>query len=307
MEIFECKSMEKYDFAGISEAELQDSAGDGEDYKLFNTYRFGLYRKLTGIRLKSHNVVDSIQFVYDKNDCTGVYGGNGGTLNEFTLKDGEFITQIDWTTGLYEGNPIPVVACITFQTNLGRKFSGGQETTCRDTKKHSQQVPNGYCYYSFGGRYERFFMGFDVLYYRPINLSTFDDTLFAENKSRITEIRLNTGWVVDGIQVVYDGDKEAHYHGGTGGSRTTFKLQNDEYIISISGKIGKYQYQDYNTLCCVEIRTNKGRSISGGSTKGCSNMKDFSYSANNGEQIFSLCGSYHGYMREIAVSSCIPV
>lgn len=134
-----------------------------------------------------------------------------------------------------------------------------------------------------------------------MNLLRFDDMLHVQGRKRITEIRLNTGWVVDGIQLVYDGDKATHFHGGPGGSRTTLKLQPDEHICCISGKIGGYEYQKGDTLCHIEISTDKGNSICGGTMQGCSNMKEFCYRAEAGEQIFAMAGEYSGYMRNLEV------
>ncbi len=302
MELYEVKSTAEDDFGCKREVlSLSGEINEEESYETFDNRNFGYNRKFTGIRIMSGAVVDAIQFVYNTNECTPWYGGAGGTLSEFNFKEGEYLTRVDWVMGMWEDYPLEVVAQITFQTNLGRKFSAGNKDKCRNIKNHYYQAEEGAYYHSFAGKYDRYLLGFGTAYYRLQKLLRFDDTLYVQNMLRVTEIRLNAGWVVDGIQLVYDGNKEAHYHGGTGGTRYTLQLQNDEYITSISGKTGKYQYQRGDTLCTIEIRTNKGRSLSGGSMDGCSDMKDFSYTAGDGEQIFALSGDYSVYMRSIDV------
>lgn len=302
MELYEVKSIAEDDFGCKREVlSLSGEVNEEESYETFDNRNFGYNRKFTGIRIMSGAVVDAIQFVYNTDECTPWYGGAGGTLSEFNFKEGEYLTRVDWVMGMWEDYPLEVVAQITFQTNLDRKFSAGNKDKCRNIKSHYYQVEEGAYYHSFAGKYDRYLLGFGTAYYRLQKLLRFDDTLYVQNMLRVTEIRLNAGWVVDGIQLVYDGNKEAHYHGGTGGTRYTLQLQSDEYITSISGKTGKYQYQRDDTLCTIEIRTNKGRSLSGGSMDGCSDMKDFSYTAREGEQIFALSGDYSVYMRSIDV------
>ena len=270
-------------------------------YKEFDTYDFGLYKKLSGIQIRSGWVVDAIGFVYNT-DKSLMYGGSGGNLDTFSLQDGEFITQVDWTIGKFEYYPKPVVCTIRFTTNLGRVFSAGSAHECENLHNYTLKAADGMCYHSFKGRYDSYLLDINVSRSIPINWYEFDDAFYAHSMRRITEIRINSGWVVDGIQIVYDGDKESDYHGGTGGSRTTLKLQDDEYITTVSGKTGKYAYQNDVTLCKIVFKTNKGRTISGGTTERCSNMMDFSFEALEGDQIFALSGSYSGYMRTIRIS-----
>lgn len=302
MEVHKCRSMAEDDLDREATRSLLASAENGEEetYETFDDRNFGLYKKFTGIRIRSGYVVDAIQFVYNKDECTTWYGGPGGSMSEFFFKEGEYITQVDWLTGMWEDYPLEVMAYVSFRTNLGREFSAGKKDKCREIKSYYFS-DDGKCYQSFSGKYDRYFLGFDLAYQRPIGVLRFNDALYVQNRLRVTEIRLNAGWVVDGIQFVYDGNKETHYHGGMGGTRTTLKLQKDEYITSISGKTGNYQYQGGDTLCHLEIWTNKGNSISGGSTQGCSDMKDFSYEAEKGEQIFALRGKYSSYMRKLWV------
>lgn len=270
-----------------------------EEFHNFNEQQFGRYKRFRGVRIRSGSVVDAIQFIYDKDDSLGWYGGPGGALSEFFFADGEFITRVDWTTGMWEDYPLFVTAYVCFRTNKGREFAAGKKNTCRQCQNHTVCADEGMYFHSFSGRYERYFLGFDTCYHRTMNLLKFDDTLHVQGRRCVTEIRLNTGWVVDGIQIVYDGDKQTSFHGGPGGSRTTLRLASDEHISCISGKIGKYEYQVGDTLCHIEITTDKGNCICGGTMQGCSNMKDFCYRAEAGEQIFAFTGEYSVYMRSL--------
>jgi hypothetical protein len=302
MEMYGCRSIAEDDFNNGAEMVLQISAENEEEISYnFDNREFGNYKRFAGIRMRTGCVVDAVQFVYNDDKNTRWYGGPGGNLQEFFFQDGEFVTRIDWTTGMWEDYPLPVVACITFCTNKGRKFTGGSADSCKDTKSYTIQAKEGKYYHSARGKYGRYLLDFDTFYYRPMNLVRFDDTLYVQSRERVKEVRINTGWVVDGIQFVYDDDEEASYHGGPGGSQKTLRLQEDEHICRISGKVGKYLYQEGETLCHIEIFTDKGNSVSGGTMQGCWNTKEFCLKAEDGEQIFALTGEHLEYMRQLDV------
>jgi hypothetical protein len=131
----------------------------------------------------------------------------------------------------------------------------------------------------------------------------FDDSQRVQDKKRITEIIIRSGLILDGIQFIYDGDTaDTHYHGSRSGEEHHYQLADDEYIVSIKGKTAKYSYSDVRVVCHIEISTNKGNVYSGGLSQECSEIKDFAYTAGDGEQIFALSGSYKGYMSELNVT-----
>jgi hypothetical protein len=72
--------------------------------------------------------------------------------------------------------------------------------------------------------------------------------------ARISGVRVRGAEVVDSIQVLYtlsDGSPvEGPRHGGTGGSETVFRLDDDEYIIGLSGRYGDH-------IDSLSILTNK--------------------------------------------------
>ncbi len=271
----------------------------------FDDERFGLYKTLTGIQCRAGGVVDAIQFVYDKSSKTRWHGGSGGYLSEFSLNADEHIIEYEYVTGMYGSYPMPVVAYIAFKTDKGRTFTVGNRSSCASTKNHTVKADPGTYFQSFYGTFDKYLIQFKS-YWRSIGLLRFDDTFFAQTKSKITKVLLHTGCVIDGIQFVYDNDKPAPFHGGHGGGAETFELNEDEYITSISGKTGLYQFSDGETLCSLTISTNKGRSISRGTTQWCSQLRDFSYTAPPGDQILAFTGNYSGYMRDIEVGMFAP-
>ncbi len=66
----------------------------------------------------------------------------------------------------------------------------------------------------------------------------FDDGQTANRK--IVEVKINSGWYVDAIQLVYSGvgGGPTPKHGGGGGTLKVFKLAADEDIVEVGGKHG---------------------------------------------------------------------
>lgn len=275
---------------------------DDEDCRIFDTYHVGEYSILSEIRIMAGWVVDAIQFVYNKDDCTPLYGGPGGEPLSLSLQDGEHIIRVDWITGIWTGcYKDELIAYICFYTNFGNTLSAGNPDKCIQTTLHTKIAESGKYFYAFKGRSDDYLLGFDALYMREEDWYMFNDASYVQAMHRLSEIRINSGYVVDGIQLVYDDNIETHYHGGPGGSCTTMKLQDGEYITSISGKIGEYNYQDGKTLCSIKFLTSNGRSISGGTASECRNLEDFAITAADDMQIFALEGCYSHYMRYVTV------
>jgi hypothetical protein len=84
-------------------------------------------------------------------------------------------------------------------------------------------------------------------------------------EARVLEVRVYSGKYVDAIQMVYilpDGRVlESARHGGSGGSRNSFRLDSDEYITGISVRYGEF-------LDSIRIHTNKKTSQAFGGSGG---------------------------------------
>lgn len=275
-----------------------------KEYKFceeFNSKWDGQYGRLTGIRVRAGAVIDAIRFDYDGDSSKELYGGEGGTFSEFKFEDGEFIKMLDFTMGLYGNFPVPVVCFMYVKTNKGRIFKAGTEGKCKDEQRFTFAEEEGKCWHTFQGKYAKYLIDLPRASCRMEGEYRFDDAAFAQDKSRITEIRLYTGWVVDGIQIIYDGDQKTPIHGSKTDTYKSIKLSDGEYITSIEGATGNYMYQGPNTLCRLTIKTNMGRSVTGGTGQACSELKEFCYKAEADEQIFAIAGKYRGYMNSVEV------
>lgn len=267
----------------------------------FNSNWDGKYARLTGIRVRAGIVIDAIRFDYDGDSSKELYGGEGGTLSEFKFEDGEFIKMLDFTMGLYGDFPVPVVCFINVKTSKGRIFKAGTEGNCKDEQRFTFAEKDGKCWHAFKGKYAKYLIDLPKAYDRMEGEYHFDDAGFAQDKSKITEIRLYAGWVVDGIQIIYDGNHNTPIHGNKTGTYKSIKLSDGEYITSIEGATGNYTYQGPDTLCQLTIKTNMGRSITGGTGQECIELKEFCYKAEVDEQIFAIAGKYRVYMNSVEV------
>lgn len=94
--------------------------------------------------------------------------------------------------------------------------------------------------------------------------SEFSDPDIPE-EARVLEVRVFSGKYVDAVQMIYilpDGRvREGARHGGSGGSRNSFRLDSDEYITGISVRYGEF-------LDSIRIHTNKKTSQAFGGSGG---------------------------------------
>ncbi|WP_131009589.1 DUF6765 family protein, partial [Clostridioides difficile] len=128
---------------------------------------------------------------------------------------------------------------------------------------------------------------------------TFDDTQFAKNRNRVTKIILRGAYIVDAIQLVYDGKYKTPMHGETlGGSMVSLDLDADDYIVKISGSMGLYEGgESYpksptRTIGKITFLTKKGKTITAGCETMFKSYGNFTLEAPAGKQIFALQGSY---------------
>jgi hypothetical protein len=83
--------------------------------------------------------------------------------------------------------------------------------------------------------------------------NTFSDLQIPDG-ARVVEVQVRSGEQVDSVQMVYglpDGrTAQGPRHGGSGGGANVFRLDDDEYIVGISGRCGLH-------IDSLSIRTNK--------------------------------------------------
>jgi hypothetical protein len=113
--------------------------------------------------------------------------------------------------------------------------------------------------------------------------------------ARVLEIQVRAGDAVDSVQMLYllsDGrTTPGQQHGGMGGQLNTFRLDNDEYLVGISGRYGNY-------LDSIKFQTNKRTSPVYGGRGG---SRDFSLTVPAGYQAVGFAGRSGNYIDAIGL------
>ena len=111
----------------------------------------------------------------------------------------------------------------------------------------------------------------------------------------LREIRINAGFYVDGIQLVYsDADGvlvEMPHIGGKGGLHHTLTLDADEYVTGVSGRCGRY-------IDSIRIQTNKRSTDSFGGSGG---GEEYHYEAAANGEIVGFVGRADWYVDQLGV------
>ena len=114
--------------------------------------------------------------------------------------------------------------------------------------------------------------------------------------SRLTVIHTYAEWVVNALRFDYadaaGGVGECPQIGGLGGDHHVFYLDEDEYLIGISGRAGWY-------IDSIQFRTNKRRSLLYGGVGG---DRDYAFEAPAGYEIVGLFGRSGWYIDSLGVT-----
>ena len=124
--------------------------------------------------------------------------------------------------------------------------------------------------------------------------SAFADQL-PQSGARVVEVQINAGNYVDSVQIVLalpDGRSfTTPRHGGSGGSRNTFRLDSGEYIVGISGRCGDY-------IDSIQFQTNRRESqLYGGSGGG----RDYQISVPADNQVVGFTGRAGIYLDAVGL------
>lgn len=115
------------------------------------------------------------------------------------------------------------------------------------------------------------------------------------NAARIREIKLTSGWFIDSIQVNYvDTDGSTHSLpgiGGNGDNEHHFVLEEDEYLVGVSGRSAKY-------LDSIRFHTNKRVSPTYGGEGG---ETEYSFLAPEGSEVVGFFGRADWYIDAIGI------
>jgi predicted flap endonuclease-1-like 5' DNA nuclease len=113
--------------------------------------------------------------------------------------------------------------------------------------------------------------------------------------ARIREVQVTSGWFVDSIQVAYvdaGGSKQAlPGFGGNGAEEHQFALEEDEYLVGISGRSAQY-------LDSIRFHTNRRVSPTYGGDGGDA---EYSFLAPEGSEVVGFFGSADWYVDAIGI------
>jgi len=241
--------------------------------------------RVAEVRVRSGNMVDSVQMVYALADNRIVvgprHGGPGGNSNSFLLDPDEYITGLSGRYGDYLDALRIITNKRTSPTYGGR---GGRIDFRVDVPSWNMAIgfagragqyvdALGLVYASIYSQQNRYLAG--TIPARPGRLlqtaiaggnggNAFADRNVATG-ARISEIRIRSGERVDSLQVVYmlsNGTlQEEPRHGGTGGNAFVFTFDPDEYLVGIAGRAGQM-------VDSIRIITNKRTSLTFGGRGG---------------------------------------
>jgi hypothetical protein len=263
------------------------------------------------VQVRSGDYVDSVQLVYSLSDGRTVvgpqHGGTGGELSVFHLDADEYLIGISGRTGTY-------IDSIRFQTNkrISPTFggSGGSREFRVDIPANAQVT-------GLAGRAGNYLDAIGLTFI-PIRRGFFSDFGSAQQPGQtslaggsggtafldgdvpagagIVEVRVQAGNFVDSIQMIYnlpDGRSlEAVRHGGEGGRAATFRLEQGEYIVGLSGRCGTY-------VDSLRIHTNRRTSQLFGGSGG---DRDFRIDVPDGNQATGFMGRSGTYIDAIGLT-----
>jgi len=260
--------------------------------------------RVVEVRIRSGEMVDSVQMVYGLRDGRTVmgprHGGPGGGLNSFRLDPDEYIIGLSGRHGKYLDSLRIITNKRTSPAYGGRGGSGDYRV----------DVPPGNQAIGFTGRTGQYVDAIGLVYtqiYTPQRRDVAAPIAARPGKimqtalaggsggvefadrtmpggSRIAEIRIRSGERIDSLQVVYlfsDGRlQEGPRHGGTGGNAFVIRFDPDEYLTGISGRAGEM-------VDSIRIITNKRTSLTFGGRGG---DRDFNIGIPRGGQAIGFAG-----------------
>lgn len=127
----------------------------------------------------------------------------------------------------------------------------------------------------------------------------FSDRENAEFAGRVTQIIVCNGEIIDGIQFIYENEKEGQIHGNLESTKNQFFLEENEYLTGISWSVIMHGYYNGEVLSSICFTTNKGKKfeVHGGLT----NFREykFSYQSEDNHAILGLKGYATKYFNAI--------
>lgn len=232
--------------------------------------------RVVQVHIFSGKMIDAVQLQYALPNGQMVmgprHGGPGGQERIFRIDSDEFITGISGRYGRQ-------IDALQFHTNKRSSEVFGGTGGRQD---FNIRTADGYQAIGFVGRSGTYVDAIGLTYV-PQTIRQMQKTSLAGGRggrpfedgeipvnSRISEVRIRSGKMIDAIQAVYTLQNgtlfEGPSHGGNGGDLSVFRLDADEYIIGISGRFG-------NNLDSLVLHTNKRTSPVYGGTGGRQDYK----------------------------------
>lgn len=277
-------------FLAFTQESTPTSVAGGGGGSSFADTGFPSGGRVAEVSVWSGDVVDSVQIAYELPDGRTVasarHGGPGGQPNTFRLDSDEYITGISGRYGNY-------IDSLTIYTNKRTSPAYGGRGGERDFRVNAPSRSQAVGFIGRSGEY----LDAIGLMCIPINLLQADQTqifggrggsAFSDQNipqgARISEVRVQAGGMIDGIQAVYTlqngRQQEGQFHGGRGGRGNVFRLDSDEYIVAISGRYGE-------NVDSLTIRTNKRTSPTYGGRGG---DRDYSVQVPSGSMAIGFIG-----------------
>jgi hypothetical protein len=235
------------------------------------------------------------------------HGGEGGGLSVFHLDADEYLIGISGRSGAY-------IDSIRFETNERTSPTFGGSGGSRDFRI---DVPAKAQVSGLAGRAGQYLdaIGLTFIPIRRGFFSSFESapqpgqtslaggsggTGFLDGDipagARIVEVRVEAGDFIDSVQMIYSFPDsrpiEAARHGGEGGRATSFRLEQGEYIVGLSGRCGSY-------VDSLRIHTNRRTSQLFGGSGG---ERDFRIDVPDGNQAIGFMGRSGMYLDAIGLT-----
>lgn len=230
------------------------------------------YMNPSAIKIDANGDLNGITFTMDGEDYT--FGtADPGHRKTIQLAKDEYITKILLTSS----NDNKKITYASIATNKGQRIEGGNRT---NNAKSFQPPKNWNIYgiggYAGGGNFKQLYF-----YYRPAPIGVqkafredsfggsqgfgFDTSLrIVDNLSSFNKVVINSVRRVDGLDLYYEDGYRRMI--GVPTKETALELQKGEYITEMT--VDKGVNKGETNIFYLELKTNKGRSISGGTPTG---------------------------------------
>ena len=209
--------------------------------------------RVTSVSLRSSSGIDCIQ-IHTTSVNSGVYGGNGGSPQSFSVNGDEVIVAINGRAGSSS------VDALQFVTNKGSvsPFFGGSGGS-----SFIFQAPPGTYLVGIQGRKGNVLDAFGPIWGTvamlppapvrvPVPVGGGSGNAFSTDAiAKVTSVSLRSGSRIDCIQI-HTTSVNSGVYGGNGGSPQSFSVNGDEVIVAITGRAGP------SSVDALEFVTNKG-------------------------------------------------